>query len=128
MQIFIVFCKLAPILWQALPQPNTAWFFIKINFSRVLIREIHFFYLPWMFIKFTRSTMQFPIPALWIAGVTVIGVRPSCHPTASFLTLLLWEHTCSPHLHKRAGGPLNLFHEESNSHRTVHIFWYYWFF
>lgn len=126
MQIFTVFCELTPILLKALPQPNTAWFFIKINFSRVLICEIHIFYLPWMFIKFTRSTMQFPIPVLWIAGVTVIGMRPSCHPTSSSLTPLLWKHTCSAHnLHKRAVLTFKSTPWEWNSHRIVYIFWYY---
>lgn len=51
----------------------------------------------WMFIKFMRSTMQILIPILWITGVTVIRLRPSCHPTSIFLTLLLWKHTCSTH-------------------------------
>lgn len=98
----IIFCKPAPILWQDLPQPNAVWFFIEVDFIRALICEMHIFYLPWMFIKFTRSTMQFPIPILWITGVTVIRMRPSCHPTSSFLTLLLWKHICSTHnLHKR---------------------------
>lgn len=91
-----------PPSWQDLPQPDAVWFFIKVHFIRALIYEIHIFYLPWMFIKFTRSTMQFPIPILWITGVTVIRMRPSCHPTSSFLTLLLWKHICSTHnLHKR---------------------------
>lgn len=75
---------------------------IRLNSALIWEIYIHIFYLPWMFTKFTRSTMQFPIPILWIAGVTVIGMRPSCHPTSSFLTLLLWKHTCSTHnLHER---------------------------
>lgn len=124
MQTFIYFVNWLPS-WQYLATPNAVWFFIKISFSRALTCEIHTFYLPWMFIKFTRSTMQFPIPILWITGVTVIRMRPSCHPTSSFLTLLLWKHTWSTHnLHKRVvltfkSIPCRV------SHRILYPFWHY---